>query len=141
MVKEATLRAMNDMSEADAFRAARAIMRHEGGEFGIEWLPLPTGGEVPYVNTGDTYNNTLLRVDDEWVEACWGDVYEADEEKHANDGNTRCCYCGEWSEGPIPCHDEDGTPIDVDDFDPDADPDEVFAGSIDEVLGYLAAQD
>ena len=68
MLKAATLNALGDMPDAEAFKAARAIVRHlDGIEFGIEYLSLPTGGEVAYVNTGDTYNATLLQVDGAWI--------------------------------------------------------------------------
>ena len=109
MLKAATLNALGDMPDAEAFTAARAIIKHfDGIEFGIEYLSLPTGNEVAYVNAGDTYNATLLRVDGEWIYSCWGDVYEAAEQEHTEDGNARCCYCGEWSEGDEACHDENG---------------------------------
>lgn len=105
MLKAATLNALSDMPREDAHAAARAIVRHfDGIEFGIEYLTLPTGGEVAYVNTGDTYNATLLHVDGEWIYSSWGDVYEAAEaERTEETGETRCGYCGEWSE-PGECH-------------------------------------
>lgn len=113
-IKAATLNALGDMPDAEAFNAARAIIKHlDGIEFGMEYLPLPTGGEVPYVNTGDTYNATLLRVDGEWIYSSWGDVYEAAEAEHTEDGNARCCYCGEWTEGDVACHDENGDATDA----------------------------
>jgi hypothetical protein len=82
ILRAATLNALGDMPEAEAFQAARAIVGFFNGiEFGIEYLSLPTGNEVPYVNAGDTYDETLLRVGGEWVWACWGDVYEAAEQE------------------------------------------------------------
>ena len=114
MLKAATLNALSDMGREKAFSAARAIVRHlDGIEFGIEYLELPTGGEVAYVNTGDTYNATLLHVDGEWIYSSWGDVYEAAEIAHCEDGNARCGYCGEWTEGVVPCHDDNGIEINV----------------------------
>ena len=114
MLKAATLNALGDMPTEAAHAAARAIIKHfDGIEFGIEYLELPTGGEVAYVNTGDTYNATLLHVDGEWIYSSWGDVYEAAEIDHCKDGNARCGYCGEWTEGAIPCHDDDGLSINV----------------------------
>ena len=105
MLKAATLNALGDMPTEAAHAAARAIVRHlDGIEFGIEYLSLPTGGEVAYVNTGDTYNATLLHVDGEWIYSSWGDVYEAAEAARCEDtGEVRCGYCGEWSE-PGECH-------------------------------------
>ena len=121
MLKAATLTALGNMPTAEAHDAARAIIKHlDGIEFGIEYLPLPTGGEVAYVNTGDTYSATLLHVDGEWIYSCWGDVYEAAEKAHTEDDNTRCGYCGEWSEGEDPCHNDDGSafeePEELEDF-------------------------
>lgn len=113
MLKAATLNALGDMPTEQAHAAARAIVQHfDGIEFGIEWLSLPTGGEVAYVNTGDTYSSTLLHVDGEWIYSSWGDVYEAAEAEHTEDGNARCCYCGEWTEGEVACHDDNGNETD-----------------------------
>jgi hypothetical protein len=110
-IKAATLNALGDMPDAEAFNAARAIVKHlDGIEFGIEYLSLPTGNEVAYVNTGDTYNATLLRVGGEWIYSSWGDVYEASEQEHTeNTGETRCPWCGTWAEEL--CHLEDGTSV------------------------------
>lgn len=105
MLKAATLNALGDMPTEQAHAAARAIVKHlDGIEFGMEYLSLPTGNEVAYVNTGDTYNATLLHVDGEWIYSSWGDVYEAAEaERTEETGEVRCGYCGEWSE-PGECH-------------------------------------
>lgn len=108
MLKAATLNALTDAGREESFHAARAIIRHfDGIEFGIEYLELPTGGEVAYVNTGDTYNATLLHVDGEWIYSSWGDVYEAAEAARCEDtGEVRCGYCGEWS-APGECHSDE----------------------------------
>ncbi len=100
LIKAETLNALSDMPREDAQASARKIVRHFNGiEFGIEYLSLPTGTEVAYVNTGDTYDATLLHVDGEWVVSSWGDVYEAAEaERTEETGEVRCGYCGEWSE-------------------------------------------
>ncbi len=113
MLKAATLNALGEMPTDKAHAAARAIVKHlDGIEFGIEYLELPTGDEVAYVNAGDTYSSTLLHVDGEWIYSCWGDVLEAAEAKRTLEtGENRCAYCGEWSE--YGCHNENGVPFDA----------------------------
>ena len=100
-VKTKTLEALGRMEPEAANDAARAIIRHfDGIEFGIEYLTLPTGGEIAYVNTGDTYNATLLHVDGEWVYSSCGDVYEAAEREYAEQreytGQFYCACCGDY---------------------------------------------
>lgn len=100
MLKAATLTALGDMDTEAAHKAARAIIKHmDGIEFGIEYLNLPGGGEVAYVNTGDTYSGTLLHVEGEWIYSSWGDVLEESETEYTKEsGENRCPNCGEWSD-------------------------------------------
>lgn len=99
-MKAATLKALSNMPIRAARSAARKIIGHlDGIEFGIEYLSLPTGVEVSYVNTGDTYSATLLHVDGEWIYSSWGDVLEEAEADYAgSSGETLCPNCGEWTD-------------------------------------------
>jgi hypothetical protein len=103
--------------EADPMDLLHAIARVLAplGASGVEHCPAPPGGPhdggFDYVNLGDTYRTTvLLETDGETFSVgSWGGYYESLEEAHEEEsGETRCAYCGEWSEEP--CHREDGTP-------------------------------
>ena len=65
----------------------------------------PDGGELLYVNKGDTYDATLCHVSGRgFFVSSWGDVHEqADRDHEAESGEVRCSYCGEWSERSEPC--------------------------------------
>ncbi len=85
--------------------------------FGVESLDLPAPdedgspcGSVRYVNLGDTYTATLAYVEDAYTPegrflvACWGSLLEqAEEERTYATGETRCAYCGDWTQ-PGECH-------------------------------------
>ncbi len=86
------------------------------GGFGVESLDLPapdddsSSGSVRYVNLGDTYCGTLAYVEDvytpsgRYVVTCWGSLLEqAEEERTYATGETRCAYCGNWTQ-PGECH-------------------------------------
>jgi hypothetical protein len=47
---------------------------------GVESVELPGGGELIYVNKGDTYDSTLCHVEGRaYFVSCWGDVVEESE--------------------------------------------------------------
>jgi len=46
------------------------------GSCGVEAFQLRDGSYCDYLNTGDTYNVTLLRVHGRYRVGCWGDVAE-----------------------------------------------------------------
>jgi len=88
------------------------------GGFGVESLDLPApdddsdGGTVQYVNLGDTYTATIAYVEDAYTPAgrflvtCWGSLLEqAEEERTHSTGETRCAYCGDWTQ-PGECHED-----------------------------------
>ncbi len=101
--------------EQAAMEAARCWVRHaDGGEFGIEHLTAGvrdvfTGGEVAYVNTGDTYSETIVRREDgTYALSCQGEEIERLEAAHAEENEqTRCWYCGEWTDNGEICHPEE----------------------------------
>ena len=80
----------------------RAIGGHPG-TFGVEYISLPSGRELVYLNAGDTYNRTLCSVDDSEVfVSTWGDVFENDEIEHCEDTGTTCCgWCSHYT--PMDC--------------------------------------
>ncbi len=86
----------------EAARVARLWVRHYFGfEAGIEHCAIHgeyTGWEFSYVNTGDTYDETIVRRrNGDWVISSWGDEYEALEMKYAEEtGQHQCNYCGGW---------------------------------------------
>lgn len=47
-----------------------------GESFGVEGFQLRDGAWCEYLNTGDTYSPTLLRVRGVYRVGCWGDVAE-----------------------------------------------------------------
>ena len=47
-----------------------------GESFGVEGFQLRTGEFCDYLNTGDTYAPTLLRVNGRYRVGCWGDIAE-----------------------------------------------------------------
>lgn len=46
------------------------------GSHGVEAFQLRDGSYCDYLNTGDTYNVTLLRVHGRYRVCCWGDIAE-----------------------------------------------------------------
>lgn len=89
-------------------KAARAFIQHQDGiEFGLDYCE-NMGTEIVRVNTGDTYDGTLLRVDGTWIYSSFGDVVEEQEREHYDDtGEIRCGYCGEYAL-PKTCHSDMG---------------------------------
>lgn len=47
-----------------------------GASSGVESFELRDGSHCDYLNTGDTYTPTLLRVRTRYRVACWGDIAE-----------------------------------------------------------------
>lgn len=47
-----------------------------GASYGVESFELRNGTYCDYLNTGDTYTPTLLRVNGNYRVACWGDIAE-----------------------------------------------------------------
>lgn len=47
-----------------------------GESSGVESFELSDGSRCDYLNTGDTYTATLLRVHGRYRVACWGDIAE-----------------------------------------------------------------
>ncbi len=47
-----------------------------GESHGVESFELRDGSHCDYLNTGDTYTATLLRVHGRYRVACWGDIAE-----------------------------------------------------------------
>lgn len=85
--------------------ARRTVEIANGLEFGIEGMFVGEGFHgvsISYVNAGDTYDSTLVRIDGsggEWRWSSWGDELEAAEFRYSEaTGEHRCSYCGEWSE-------------------------------------------
>lgn len=66
----------------------------------IQFMLLPTGEELEYLNTGETYEPTICRIDGgKMFISSWGDLYEESEAEHCeDDGVIRCGYCGEFTE-------------------------------------------
>jgi hypothetical protein len=52
-----------------------------GESYGVEAFELENGTYCDYLNTGDTYSPTLLRVNGDYQVACWGDIAE----RHSKD--------------------------------------------------------
>ena len=71
---------------------------HCVGCFGIETVKC-ADSEASYINTGDTYNMTvLLNEEGELQATTWGDWYERTEQKHCEEKNViRCGYCGKFT--------------------------------------------
>jgi hypothetical protein len=98
-----------------ALHAARCWVRHADGiEFGIESIDIrhrdiPFLPSVQYVNTGDTYDQTIVRREDgTYALSCWGDELERLEETHTRESDEkRCWYCGEWVSDDNDCHGAD----------------------------------
>lgn len=95
-------------TEEQEEKAARAFIQYQDGiEFGLDYCE-NMGTEIVRVNTGDTYDGTLLRVDGTWIYSSLGDVIEEQEQDHYTDtGELRCGYCGEYSL-PNTCHSDMG---------------------------------
>ena len=95
-----------------ALAAARCWIKYADGiEFGIEHIDAGvrdsfTGPEVAYVNTGDTYSETIVRRENgTYALSCWGDELERLEAEHTEETDeTRCWYCGEWTPKGETCH-------------------------------------
>lgn len=89
-------------------KAARAFIRHQDGiEFGLDYCT-HAGTELVRVNTGDTYDGTLLRVNGTWLYSSLGDEIETQEREHYDDtGEIPCGYCGEYAL-PNTCHTDMG---------------------------------
>lgn len=69
-----------------------------GGFFGVEHVAcagVDDAGELAYMNAGETYAETVCRVDGgAFYVGSWGDWYENVELKHSTDsGDVRCVYC------------------------------------------------
>lgn len=61
-------------------------------------LPDDEDTRLEYVNTGDTYADTLTHDGARFAVASWGDALErAEESRTFETGETRCAHCGEWS--------------------------------------------
>lgn len=76
------LTALAQATDIDHARIARRTIRRAFGiEHGAEWLGLPDGTEIRYVNRGDTYDETLVFDGDEWRWSSWGDELEAAENR------------------------------------------------------------
>ena len=71
----------------------------ENSTFGIEFISLPNGGELQYLNPGDTYTVTACQLDGgEIFVSCWGDEFEKAEHEHEEESETlHCGHCGEYS--------------------------------------------
>ena len=96
-IKAKTLEALGRMEPEAANAAARKIVRHHNGyEFGIDHFKFPDGTEVVYVNSGDTWDSTLLSVGGKWAWSSYADVVEALPSTAGVTGATRCRYCGGW---------------------------------------------
>lgn len=92
----------NDAAEIVAQRIVRAT---HGIEFGMESVGADPSSiwaaRAYYVNRGDTYATTLVRMPEGWTVSCWGDALTVLEAEHAEEtGETRCPYCGEWCDHP-----------------------------------------
>ena len=88
-----------------AHLACKWVERAYGMEHGMEWVDLPNGTGVWYVNRGDTYDATLCKVTDmatgsfDWIVASWGGLFEeAERERYDDTGEQSCCNCGEYAE-------------------------------------------
>ena len=78
--------------------AERCIGGHPG-TFGVEYIDLPGGDKLAYLNAGDTYTRTLCSIDSGPVfVSTWGDCYEASEREYELETDTiRCGHCGEFT--------------------------------------------
>ena len=88
MTEETTMREID---------ARRLVEQRHGMEFGVESVALATGAELLYINRGDTYDETLVSIDDgeTWRWSSLGDEYETAEAEHYQETEEqRCCYCG-----------------------------------------------
>lgn len=56
--------------------------------FGIEYLSLPDGSELEYLNSGDTYSETVCRIDKgKPFLSSWGDCFESAEQEHEEEND------------------------------------------------------
>jgi hypothetical protein len=86
----------------DAFAVAADRLDH----FGIEHFSLDTGDmdyadEMEYLNTGDTYSETLILTDggDTLIVSTWGDWYENAEQSYCEENDAiRCGHCGSYTD-------------------------------------------
>ena len=82
-----------------AERFVRRCIGGHPGTFGVEYMTLPSGAELIYLNAGDTYARTLCCVDDETIiVSTWGDCFKQDEMQHEEDTDTICCgWCSHYT--------------------------------------------
>lgn len=82
--------------------ACAIIAAFYGVEDGIVSDRLANGETLIYVNRGDTYDNTLCRIEGSgkgWFWSCLGEEIERGErERFDETGEAPCCYCGEFSD-------------------------------------------
>ena len=85
------------MEFAEKF-VSRVLGGHPG-TFGIERITMPSGAELVYLNSGDTYSRTLCSIDGgEIFVSTWGDCVEQDEEEHCEDtGTIQCGWCSHFT--------------------------------------------
>lgn len=84
---------------ARSLAAADAYLRRKSfGVYGVESVPLPDGGRFNYVNTGDTYENTIGFLNGRYIIANWGDVVERAERRYQAETRTiQCGYCSHFT--------------------------------------------
>lgn len=91
-----TLRAALRLVRRGEIDAANALL----AACGVEYLSTPTGAYA-YLNTGDTYSQTIIWPEEHPRKAyigAWGDTFEADEDEYCREeGVIRCGYCGEYT--------------------------------------------
>lgn len=74
-------------------QAAKYLSRYGYTTFGIEGVTT-CGAAFSYLNTGDTYNATIVHIDGEYRVSTWGDEVERIEHEYDEENGTVACgYC------------------------------------------------
>ena len=72
--------------------------------FGVEYCSVPDNADSPaksmaYLNTGDTYSETVICEDGKCSVSSWGDWYEqAEQDYEDEEGLIHCGYCGAFTD-------------------------------------------
>jgi len=88
-----------------AEKFTRRCLGGHSGTFEVEYIDLPSGSELAYLNSGDTYTRTLCSIDEgEVFVSTWGDCVEQDELEYCeNEDVIRCGWCSYYT--PMDCED------------------------------------
>lgn len=87
-----------ELVAAGEIDAADTLLRTSG----VECFTAADGQEFCYLNTGETYQDTVVWKKGDRIHAfvsSWGAVYEEAEDRYCKENNAiRCGYCGEFTD-------------------------------------------